>query len=52
MKGLIKTKSDKSKKAHRAPDRNNGRPAEVDPRIIQALLEGVDEPQGVLAGRM
>ncbi len=51
MKGLIETKSSKSKKALRASDQNNGRRAEVDPRIIQALLEGVDEPQGVLAGR-
>ncbi|MBC3336765.1 hypothetical protein [Pseudomonas proteolytica] len=51
MKGLIDNKSAKGKKAVRALDRVNTRQTVVDPRIVRALLEGVDEPQGVLAGR-
>ena len=51
MKGLVESKTAKSKKSARGHERLNDEPPAIDPRILRALLEGVDEPTGVLAGR-
>jgi hypothetical protein len=51
MKGLVQNKATKNKKSARSHEQLNDELPAIDPRILRALLEGVDEPAGVLAGR-